>query len=141
MMTEIKKKNLRTLKRLSGSLMVLLWVGLVSGCACLKAPDHSHDKLLHHVVLVWLKEPQEQIINDIVTHTSDLAAIPQVKSVYVGRPVENPRPVVDTSYDVGIIVTFENFEALQQYLKHPVHTGFVSRYVKAHLEKLVVYDF
>ena len=59
----------------------------------------------------------------------------------IGEPVESDRQVVDDSFDVGLYVTVENKQALDNYLKHPIHVAAVNSVLKPIADKIIVYDF
>ncbi len=54
--------------------------------------------------------------------------------------MNSDRSIVDDSFDVGIIVTLPNQQAMDLYLKHPVHTNAVEYVLKPLLKKITVYD-
>ena len=90
---------------------LLLTVGCVS-------THHSGRKQeLSHVVLCWLKEPgniehRDQIIN--ISRT--FKKIPGVLEVRAGEVISSDRPIVDDSFDVGILVIVPDAKSLQEYL-------------------------
>jgi hypothetical protein len=95
-----------------------------------------------HVVLVWLKKPGDPAGRDaIVRSARSLWSIPGVVSVRAGRAIPSDREVVDSSYDVGILVTFEDEAAMRAYGSHPVHQRMVEQVIEPHVERYRVYDF
>jgi hypothetical protein len=108
------------------------------GCASL---PHSWRQPVHHVVLVWLPESAtEQHLEDMIAATRRLGTIPGVSELRVGRAVPSDRGIVDDSFDVGIVMSFDGVDAMNRYLEHPRHLEFVERYVRGRVERLVVYD-
>ena len=110
--------------------------GLTLGCGEPELPP------LRHVVLCWLKEPgnvehQERIIEV----TKSFREIPGVLDAQAGKAVASERSIVDDSFDVGILVVVENKEALEAYLRHPVHDDAKKRILLPLIDRLVVYDF
>src|SRR5687768_13061341 len=60
-----------------------------------------------HVVVAWLKRPGDAGDRQkLIDGAPRLREIPGVVDVYAGPPIPSDRPVVDSSYDVGIIVFF-----------------------------------
>ncbi|MDK3161858.1 Dabb family protein [Kamptonema cortianum] len=115
---------------------------LLMGMA-LPAPCQAEESLaVAHVVVVWLKEPgnQEQI-DKIIATSRGFHKIPGVTSVKAGRAISSERPVVDSSYDVAIIITFANERAMREYDTHPLHKKAVEEVIKPLVEKFIVYDF
>ncbi|MCC6143178.1 MAG: Dabb family protein [Candidatus Hydrogenedentes bacterium] len=86
-----------------------------------------------HVVLFKLPAQarpgeRDQLLRDI---QGQLAPLPTVKSLWCGTPADTKTPgrfMVDTDYDVGLLVLFANREDLEAYLAHPVHAKFAGHY-------------
>ncbi len=97
---------------------------------------------LEHIVIVWLKEPGNHIARERIIEASEvLTAIPGVVALKSGRVVASERPIVDSSFDVALIITLENEQALQAYLTHPLHLTLVEETLKPLVERIQVYDF
>jgi hypothetical protein len=95
-----------------------------------------------HVVLVWLKKPGDPAGREaIVRSARSLRSIPGVVSVRAGSAIPSDREVADSSYDVGLLVTFEDEAAMRAYGSHPVHQKMVEEVIKPHVERYRVYDF
>src|SRR5688500_16681248 len=63
--------------------------------------------LVAHVVVAWLKKPGDATDRQkLIDAAPRLREIPGVVDVYAGPPIPSERPVVDSSYDVGIILFF-----------------------------------
>jgi hypothetical protein len=98
--------------------------------------------MLTHIVLFWLNEnappnEREAILADC---TELLQKIPVVKHLHIGRPTKSTRPVVDTSYDVGLCVILDDMAAHDVYQNHPLHQEFLAKHRK-NWKKILVYDF
>src|SRR5262245_16094396 len=96
-----------------------------------------------HTVIFYLKKgtPKESISDLISDSHTMLAKIPSVKGVWAGRPAEKSTPkFAATDYDVGLLVLFENYEGLQEYIDHKLHTEFVEKHAK-NFERVTVFDF
>lgn len=100
----------------------------------------STPKLVHHVFF-WLKRPdskedQAQLIAGIRT----LGAIETVRGIHVGVPASTEkRDVVESSYSVSELLTFDDVEGQNVYQQHPIHQKFVADC--AHLwERVRVFD-
>ena len=50
------------------------------------------------------------------------------------------RPVVDSSFDVGLVITFTDEAALQAYETHPMHAAAVKGTLRPLAAKIQVYD-
>ncbi len=126
--------------------MLLVWLILgLSACALIPPPaaqsqgDQGH---LIHVVLIWLQEPGNPDHRaDIIAAAQDLAQIPGVEDLRVGRVVSSDRAVVEDSYDVGLMLRFRGPEQLRAYLEHPVHLSTVKARFVPLMARYQVLDF
>jgi hypothetical protein len=115
--------------------LLVLWLSLPAG-----ANGDSHP--LEHIVIVWLKEPGNRAAQDRIIEASEvLTAIPGVVSLKSGTVVASDRPIVDSSFDVALIITLVDAAALQAYLSHPLHVTLVEETLKPLVERIRVYDF
>ncbi len=115
---------------------------LLSSCAGMgggKAPQPGE---VDHCVFVWLKHKgsaQDRAKLEDACHT--LAQIPGVISVSTGDTLVSKRHVVDSSFDVGVVVRFESAAAMEAYLKHPTHVKLAKEVLYPMTKKLEVHDF
>src|SRR5512140_715243 len=95
-----------------------------------------------HVVLFWLKKgtPDSELDAMIADAQNSLAKIPSVTNLWAGRPHGSSRDVVDSSYDVGLCVTFADPAAHDKYQDHESHRQFLKRHGKS-WDCIKVYDF
>ena len=119
--------------------LVLLLALILPACsAALKSPDHT----LEHVVVVWLKDPGNATHRQTIIDESEvLRTIPGVLSLKSGTVIPSERAIVDSSFDVALIVSFTDVAALQAYLVHPLHVQLVNETLKPLVAKIRVYDF
>jgi len=69
-----------------------------------------------------------------------LKDIEDASSVYVGSPAGTAeRPVVDTTYDVGLTVIVDDVPAHDRYQDHPIHHAFVNEF-KTYWDRVQIYD-
>jgi hypothetical protein len=95
-----------------------------------------------HVVVAWLKKPGDATARDAIVHSSaSLRSIPGVVEVRAGEVIPSSREVVDSTYDIGILVTFRDEAAMRAYGNHPAHQKVVEEVIKPHVERYRVYDF
>ncbi|MDB6116888.1 MAG: Stress responsive alpha-beta barrel domain protein [Verrucomicrobiaceae bacterium] len=116
----------------------------LSSCStstCPFAPAAKPGKI-EHIVLMWLKKPGDagQRERLIAAAKSLKADIKEVKSLDVGLAVPSDRPVVDSSFDVGLVMSFNSKADLASYEKNPVHVKAVTEILKPLTRKLQVYD-
>ncbi len=94
-----------------------------------------------HVVLCWLKTPGDDVARRRIVEASErFIAIPGVVSVMAGTALPSPRPAVDSSYDVGVVMTFTGEAALRAFEQHPTHQRAVEEVLKPLVGKLLIYD-
>jgi hypothetical protein len=100
------------------------------------------DGAIQHLVIVWLKDPgnedHRQAIIDVSLSFRD---IPGVLHVSAGRMVPSERSIVDSSFDVGILITLADQAALDAYLPNPLHVTAVQEVIRPLVERYIVYDF
>ncbi|MFM2178206.1 MAG: hypothetical protein RL015_2304 [Verrucomicrobiota bacterium] len=97
---------------------------------------------VEHVVLVWLKKPGDAADRAKVVAAAKKfqAVIREIQHLSVGQPLPSERPVVDDSFDVGLVMRFANAQDLSTYEKHPVHVQAVKEILQPIAKKLLVYD-
>jgi hypothetical protein len=95
-----------------------------------------------HVVVMWLKKPGDSAgRRAILNATSSLRKIPGVVDVTAGECLPSDRSVVDSSYDVALVISFDTERAMKAYATDPAHEKLVEDVVKPNVEKYVVFDF
>ncbi len=118
----------------------ILLVSLVSCAAPSPEPPPSGPRV-HHVVLCWLATPGDaEAAARLAKTTRDLARLPGVLELRTGGPLPSDRPVVDDSFDLGIVMTFADPDALAAYLAHPDHLRAVDEVLRPLVARMVVYD-
>jgi hypothetical protein len=117
---------------------LFLAIALLAVSAPCRAQKMPEGKFFHHVFF-WLNEPGNQKARqEFLDAIVKMKAIPTVKFFMVGTPAGTPRDVVDGSYTVDLLVTFEDKNAWQIYNDHPIHDEFRK---KAPLwKKVQIYD-
>jgi hypothetical protein len=96
-----------------------------------------------HVVIFYLKQgtPAAETKKLMDDAHAMLNKVPGVRHLWVGKPEGNATPVVAVKdYTLGLMVLFDDANALQRYLTHADHKRFEDKY-KDRLEKVLVYDF
>ena len=128
-------KNARSL------LFVVAAIGFTS-CSTCPIPGVAKTGRIKHVVLAWLKKPGDAAGRDrlIAAAKSLKEQVKEVKTLDVGLAVPSSRPVVDSSFDVGIVMTFASKADLDSYEKSPAHVKAVTDTLKPLTKKIQVYD-
>ena len=120
-------------------LLALLWL---LACRPLHVSADGDNQPLRHVVIAWLKEPGDSAAqNRIIAASQTLRTIPGVLSLQAGTAIASERPIVDSSFDVALVISFTDQAALDSYLTHPLHVQLVETTLKPLVERVLVYDF
>ena len=99
------------------------------------------NQTIEHIIIIWLKEPgNTQAQDKIIKASEKLKTIPGVITLRSGKAVPSQRKIVDSSYDVALIISFINKAALDAYLVHPVHLNLLEKTMKPLIERIRVYD-
>jgi len=97
---------------------------------------------LQHLVVIWLKEPGNATHRRVILEESEiLRKIPGVLSLSSGSVISSERAIVDSSFDVAMIVSFADKAAMDAYLIHPLHVTLVTQTLKPLVAKIRVFDF
>lgn len=91
-----------------------------------------------HMVFFWLKDTTD--VDEFIKSISEFVAqVEVVKGYHLGKPAMTPREVVDNSYGVSLVVTFDSKEDQDIYQNHPVHVQYVEDN-KDKWTKVQIYD-
>jgi hypothetical protein len=95
-----------------------------------------------HVVLCWLKTPgDESQRKQLIDASRSFQKIPGVSLIAAGTAIPSTRPVVDSSFDVAIVMMFEDEAALRAYDAHPIHRQAVQDLLRPLTQRIQIYDF
>jgi len=118
-------------------LLMPLFIVLLGACS---TPPESKSTI-NHLVLVWFKDSASKTeIAQVRAHSLALRSIPGLLAIQAGSAVPSKRPIVDDSFDLGLVMSFASIEAMNAYLVHPRHKAFVEKHIKGRVERLLVYD-
>jgi len=91
-----------------------------------------------HMVFFWLKDTTDH--DEFIQITENfLKQIDEIHSYHIGKPAGTPREVVDNSYQMSLVVTFDSKEKQSVYQDHAVHVQYVEDN-KDKWNKVQVYD-
>lgn len=97
---------------------------------------------IYHVVICWLKNPEsESDRQKLIEATHSLKSIPGILSIEVGDMLPSERAIVDSSYDLGIIISFEDKESFRAFIDDPIHQKARKEKLVPLTSKAIVYDF
>lgn len=92
--------------------------------------------MVKHIVFTKFENPDEQAPVASKNLLALKNQIPQIRSIETGCDFKHS----ERSYDLALIVTFDNREDLEIYDKHPEHEK-VRAYIKAHRTASATVDF
>ncbi|MCX6857466.1 MAG: Dabb family protein [Verrucomicrobia bacterium] len=125
------------------AILSLAALSLLASCtSCPMGCKTTAKGKVEHVVLIWLKKPGNAADRAQAIRTAKMfqKEISEIQHLSVGQPLASERPVVDDSFDVGLVMRFANQADLTTYEKHPVHVKAVNDVLKPMAAKLLVYD-
>jgi hypothetical protein len=94
-----------------------------------------------HAVFFWLKTPGDAAQRrQLIEATYSLRSIAGVNLVSTGTPLPSTRPVVDSSWDVSLVMLFADEVALHAYEQNPQHVKAVTEILRPLTSKILVYD-
>lgn len=78
-----------------------------------------------HCVYFWLRDDlSEDELNQFREGLHNLTTISSVKNGYFGTPASTDRPIIDRSYDYGLVIVCSDETAHDTYQEDPVHDRF-----------------
>lgn len=129
----------QAMKRLLPAFFVV-GIALLNSCAL--PAGSSCPGAVHHVVVCWLKEAgNKEARQRIIDASNKFSDIPGVLSVRAGTMLPSERPIVDSTFDVAIVLVFPDEKTMKDYLVHPQHQKAVTEILKPLVKKILVYDF
>jgi len=120
-----------------------LWFALALCLAsCTPILKEKPSGTVHHIVICWLKNPGDIAARrQLIEVSKGFAELPGVVGVRAGEPRESERRNGDTSFDVAIIMEFEDSQALASYQAHPQHRAAIRDVLAPLTSRVVIYDF
>ncbi|WP_226948740.1 Dabb family protein [Rhizorhabdus wittichii] len=96
-------------------------------------------KFVHHVYF-WLKQPGDAGDRArLIDGLRKLAAVKTIRTHHIGVPAATDREVIDRSYAVSWMLTFDDKADQDAYQVDPIHLRFVDE-CSPLWERVVVYD-
>jgi hypothetical protein len=118
------------------------WAYTLIACLALGSPLPVAAGGVEHIVFVWLQEPgNEAHRTRIISESQVLREIPGVTGLRAGMMLPSQRAIVDSSFDVALIVSLQDAAAMADYLSHPLHVRLVEETLKPLVATIRVYDF
>jgi hypothetical protein len=121
---------------------MLLIVLLFSACAHGRGAGGPGHEAVSHVVVCWLKNPgSPEDRARLITAAKSLEPIPGIVSLEVGECLPSKREIVDSTFDVAMVVQFRDEKALEEYLVNPIHVQAVKDHLVPLTSKVLIYDY
>ena len=119
-----------------------LCLGLIFlSISCQSSPNSALSGHVDHVVLMWLKDPSDHAARQKIIEASEtFRQIPGVLDVRHGKPVPSTRPIVDSSFDIGFVITFKDRTSLDAYGPNPIHQKAAQELIQPNTKQIKVYD-
>ena len=118
-------------------LILTISILLLTGCAV----NAESDTGIKHIVLCWLNDPGNQAqIQQVIKTSYELTVIPGVLDLQAGTALQSERNIVDDSFDVGIVMSFNNAREMNNYLNHEEHVRRVKNDLLPLCQRILVYD-
>ncbi len=92
---------------------------------------------IKHIVLVKLKGSED--VGRFMALSKRLVKLPGVKRYSIGPTLPKEDDQSD-GFDIGVVVTLENRQALFDYLRHPQHKKIIEK-MRPLVESIEVHDF
>ncbi|MGA0557176.1 Dabb family protein [Larkinella sp. VNQ87] len=93
-----------------------------------------------HTVYFWLNNPESDADRQALRDGLEtLRGIKHFDALYIGKPAETRRPVIDHSYDWSLTYVFRDKAAHDAYQEDPIHLKFVETCAR-YWQRVVVYD-
>ncbi len=96
---------------------------------------------IQHVVLCWLAEDHSAAdVEAVKAGFADFSAIPQIASMVIGDPLMSEREIVDDSFQVGVVMEFNNADDLEGFMVDETHKKITKDVLAPLCPRAVVYD-
>ena len=92
--------------------------------------------MIKHIVFTKFRDPDESVPAAIAMFADLPGKIPEIRSIETGRDVMHS----ERNFDMALIVTFDDLEALKRYDSHPAHQE-IRAYIKARRTASATVDF
>jgi hypothetical protein len=130
------------MKKFGICVVLIALVGVLPSCKQVMYAPLYQKGTVSHVVLCYLKNKGNEADRQrILEATRQLREIRGVYDIEVGYVLPSSRPIVVSDYDVGLVVTFRDKEAMDAYVTDPRHQKAVKEVLEPLTSKIVVYDF
>lgn len=126
---------------LRGSINCVVFALVVCCCSQPLPAIAARPGEVQHVVIFWLKRPQNATDRAALAGASDkFRALPGVVRVEVGNGMPIRRPGIEQSFDMCVVFTFRNRAALERFEAGPEHRAAVESILKPLVKRYIVFN-
>ncbi len=102
----------------------------------------THSGQVTHVMLFWLKRPGNVDDQNYLRRAlRTLRRARGANDIRVGRPLLVDRPSVEQSFDLGVVITFRDREALEKFERDPRREQAIDAMLRPLVRQYTVYNF
>ena len=95
-----------------------------------------------HVMLFWLKRPGNVDDQNFLRRAlRTLRRVRGVNDMRIGRPLSVDRPVAEQSFDLGVVMTFRDREALEKFERDQQREQAIDVMLRPLVLRYIVYNF
>ncbi len=104
-------------------------------------PAATQSAPITHIVVCWLRTHGDNDARQkLVDASKSMKQIPGIQNITVGVPLPSTRPSNVSDYDLAVVITFADAQALADYAKNPLHQKLVAEVLKPLVREYKVYD-
>lgn len=95
--------------------------------------------MIYRMVMVKLKDEYVAEREGVARYSEEaLAEVPGVQAVQAGVPADDRSA---RSWDLSLLLRFDDIQAVETYLPHPVHRAYVDEYLAPKMVVLKAWNF
>jgi len=98
---------------------------------------YLNNTFVHHVHF-WLKNKEDKA--KLIEGLKTLIPITHIRDMHIGIAADTNRDVIDSSYDVSLLLLFNTLEEEEAYQHDPTHVIFAEQYAKPLCARVLVLD-
>jgi Stress responsive A/B Barrel Domain len=93
-----------------------------------------------HMVFFWLVDDTPEVKNHFLKELKQfIGQVEEIKKVHIGPPASTNRDVIDNTYSINLLLSFNSKKEHDIYQEHPAHKRFIEN-ASSLWKKVLVYD-
>ena len=92
-----------------------------------------------HMVFFWLVNNDQRTRNRFLSELRFIDNVEVIRAKHIGTPADGDRDVVDSSWSVSLVLTFDSKKDQDIYQEHELHLAFIER-ASSLWNRVLVYD-